>query len=121
MPTNPVLTVEPFVERVGPAQDVVGASSYHFGYRMEATEDVLSVIEMPAEIVEEAVTSKLSLSVTMSPRGELVAAAGAFSPAYGGFCSEQHHRHSCGPSHGPGEPPSRRSWHRGIENASHPS
>ena len=71
------LTVEPFVERIGPAQDVVGPSAYRFGYRTEATKDVLSVIEIPAEIVEEAVTSKLSLSVTMSPAGELCATSSA--------------------------------------------
>ena len=44
-----------------------------WGYRTEATKDVLSAIEIPAQIVEEAVTSKLSISVTMSPTGELSA------------------------------------------------
>lgn len=77
MPAGSVLTVEPFVERIGPAQDAIGASAYRFGYRTEATRDVFSAIEIPAEIVEEAVTSKLSISATMSPTGEISATSSA--------------------------------------------
>jgi hypothetical protein len=82
MPAGLVPPVEPFVERLGAAQDVVGVSVYRFGYRTEATKDVLSAIEIPAEIVEEAVTSKLSISVTLSPTGEVTAALEESTPAY---------------------------------------
>ena len=75
MPTDPVLAVEPFVERIGPAQAIVCASAYRFGYRAETTKVVLAAIEIPAEIIENAVTSKLSISITMSPAGELAATA----------------------------------------------
>ena len=54
-------SAEPFFEAVGPARDVVGATAYRIGYRIQGTGDVLAAIEIPAEIVEEAVTSKLSI------------------------------------------------------------
>ncbi|MFY9828853.1 MAG: hypothetical protein WAK69_09605, partial [Rhodoplanes sp.] len=82
MPVGSVPPVEPFVERLGAAQDVVGVSVYRLGYRTEATKDVLSAIEIPAEIVEEAVASKLSISVTMSPTGELSATSSSCAATF---------------------------------------
>jgi hypothetical protein len=66
-------SAEPFIEAVGPVRDVVGASAYRVGYRVHGTGEVIAAIKVPAEIVEGAVTSKLSISVTMSPTGELSA------------------------------------------------
>jgi hypothetical protein len=66
-------SAEPFIEAVGPVRDVIGASAYRVGYRVHGTGEVIAAIEVPAEIVEEAVKSKLSISVTMSPTGELSA------------------------------------------------
>ena len=66
-------SAEPFIEAVGPVRDVVGASAYRVGYRVHGTGEVIAAINIPAELVEEAVTSKLSISVTMSPTGELSA------------------------------------------------
>ena len=62
---------EPFIDALGPARDVVGATAYRLGYRVHGTGDVIAAIEIPAEIVEEAVTSKLFVCVRMSPDGEL--------------------------------------------------
>jgi hypothetical protein len=62
---------EPFIDALGPARDVVGATAYRLGYRVHGTGDVIAAIEIPAEIVEQAVTSKLFVSVRMSPDGEL--------------------------------------------------
>jgi hypothetical protein len=66
-------SAEPFIEAVGPVRDVIGASAYRVGYRVHGTGEVIAAIEVPAEIVEGAVTSKLSISVTMSPTGNLSA------------------------------------------------
>jgi hypothetical protein len=62
---------EPFIDALGPARDVVGATAYRLGYRIHGTGDLIAAIEIPAEIVEQAVTSKLFVSVRMSPDGEL--------------------------------------------------
>ena len=75
-------SAEPFIEAVGSVRDVVGASAYRVGYRVQGTGHVLAAIEIPAEIIEEAVTSRLSVSVTMSPTGEVAVATGEFSFAH---------------------------------------
>ena len=75
-------SAEPFVEAVGPVRDVVGASAYRVGYRVHGTGEVIAVINIPAEIVEQAVTSKLSISVTMSPTGELSAASSSCAATF---------------------------------------
>lgn len=72
-------SAEPFIEAVGPVRDVVGATAYRIGYRVQETGHILAAIEIPAEIIEEAVASKLSASVMMSPNGELAVATGVFS------------------------------------------
>ena len=72
-------SAEPFFEAAGPVRDVLGATAYRIGYRAQGTGQVLAVIEIPAEVVEEAVASKLSASVMMSPNGDLAVATGAFS------------------------------------------
>jgi hypothetical protein len=75
-------SAEPFIEAVGPVRDVVGVSAYRIGYRVHGTGEVIAAINIPAEIVEEAVTSKLSISVTLSPTGEVTAALEESTPAY---------------------------------------
>ena len=57
---------EPFIDALGKARDVVGATAYRLGYRVHGTGDVIAALEIPAEIVEEAVTSKLFISIAMT-------------------------------------------------------
>lgn len=66
-----VSSAEPFAERVGPSRDLAGVSTYRFGYREEGTKDILSVINIPADIVELEVTADLVLSIDMSPTGDV--------------------------------------------------
>ena len=66
-------SAEPFIEAVGPVRDVVGASAYRVGYRVHGTGEVIAAIDIPAQMVEQAVTSQLSISVMMSPTWELSA------------------------------------------------
>jgi hypothetical protein len=66
-------SAEPFIEAVGGARDVVVASAYRVGYRVNGTGEVIAAINIPAQMVEQAVTSQLSISVMMSPTGELSA------------------------------------------------
>ena len=73
-------SAEPFIEAVGPVRDVVGASAYRIGYRVHGTGEVIAAIEIPAQIVEEA--SKLSISVTMSPTGELSATSSSCAATF---------------------------------------
>jgi hypothetical protein len=66
-----VQAVEPFVERIGPFTDSASVSAYRFGYRIKRTKDVLSTVDIPAETVERALTSGLSLTARMSPTGDV--------------------------------------------------
>ena len=75
-------SAEPFIEAVGPVRDVVGVSAYRIGYRVHGTGEVIAAINIPAEIVEQAVTSKLSISVTMSPTGELSATSSSCAATF---------------------------------------
>ena len=75
-------SAEPFIEAVGPVRDIVGASAYRVGYRVHGTGEVIAAIEIPAQIVEEAVTSSLSISVTMSPTGELSATSSSCAATF---------------------------------------
>jgi hypothetical protein len=75
-------SAEPFIEAVGPVRDVIGASAYRVGYRVHGTGEVIAAINIPAQIVEQAVTSKLSISVTMSPTGELSATSSSCAATF---------------------------------------
>jgi hypothetical protein len=75
-------SAEPFIEAVGPVRDVVGVSAYRVGYRVHGTGEVIAAINIPAQIVEQAVSSKLSISVTMSPTGELSATSSSCAATF---------------------------------------
>ena len=75
-------SAEPFIEAVGPVRDVLGASAYRVGYWVHGTRELIAAINIPAEIVEEAVTSKLFISVTMSPTGELSATSSSCAATF---------------------------------------
>jgi hypothetical protein len=65
-------SVEPFVDRV-PVNGAAGDKHLvRVGYRTEGTEDILTTIELPAEILEQAVASGLELLTSMTPSGEVV-------------------------------------------------
>lgn len=63
--------IEPFVERTEPGVNGAGARAYRFGYRLEGTRDVLSVIDIPAKIVELVLTDRFLLGTKMSPSGDV--------------------------------------------------
>jgi hypothetical protein len=62
-------SVEPFVERIGPAQTSAGA--YRFGYRLERTKDILTSIVIQADAVEPILTAGMVISARMSPAGDV--------------------------------------------------
>lgn len=64
-------TVEPFAERVGPPRNFASVSMYRLGYRVEETKDILSMVSIPADTLELAVTADLLLSTKMSPTGDI--------------------------------------------------
>jgi hypothetical protein len=64
----------PFVERVGAAAKVVGPTSYRVGYRLESSQAIVCQVEIPAEVVEQAVAEDLSPSNRMTPAGEVISA-----------------------------------------------
>lgn len=66
-----ISSAEPFAEHVDPSRNLAGVSTYRFGYREEGTKDILSVINIPADIVELAVAADLFLSTEMSPTGDV--------------------------------------------------
>lgn len=61
--------IEPFVERTQP--NGARGRAYRFGYRLEGTKDVLSAIDIPAKIVEIALTDGLLLGAKMTPTGDV--------------------------------------------------
>jgi hypothetical protein len=71
MPDRGIPPIEPFVERTELGGSGAGARAYRFGYRLEGTKDVLSVIDIPAKTVELALTDGLSLTVKMTPTGDV--------------------------------------------------
>jgi hypothetical protein len=71
MMVSRAMQIEPFIERIGQACGAVGPSIYRFGYRLEATAEILSVVDIPADVVEQVLNSKLSLSIRLTPEGEV--------------------------------------------------
>lgn len=72
-PTDSLTSLQPFVELLGPDWQVMGPTGYRFGYRNPATGEAVCTVDVPAETVEQTVTSQLSLSVTMSADGKITA------------------------------------------------
>jgi len=72
-PTDSLTLLQPFVELLGTDCKVMGPTGYRFGYRNPATCEAVCTVDVPAETVEQALMSRLSLSVTMSADGKITA------------------------------------------------
>ncbi|MBR1243522.1 hypothetical protein JQ620_25855 [Bradyrhizobium sp. AUGA SZCCT0274] len=59
--------LEPFVERTE-----IGTCSYRFGYRCATTKQVLSIVTIPAKMVELALTESFSLTTKITPAGDVI-------------------------------------------------
>jgi hypothetical protein len=64
--------IEPFVERACLPGTAVTDHLYRFGYRIVRTDIVLAAIEVPARVVEEAISCGLTLSCRLTPDGDVV-------------------------------------------------
>jgi hypothetical protein len=65
-------SVEPFVDRVPVNSASADKHVVRVGYRTEGTDDILTVIELPVDILEQAIASDLELVTSMTPSGEVV-------------------------------------------------
>src|SRR4051812_47200785 len=63
--------IEPFVERAELFGDAT-VRYYRFGYRLNTTKQVLSIVTIPAKIVELALTGDISLTTKITPAGDVV-------------------------------------------------
>jgi len=63
--------IEPFVEQNELGGNERGPRSYRFGYRLKNTKQVLSMIDIPAEMVDRALTVGFSLTIQMTPSGDV--------------------------------------------------
>jgi hypothetical protein len=64
----------PFVERIGAGAEAIGPTSYRVGYRLESSDAIVSLMEIPAAAVEQTVAEGLSLSTSITPTGEVISA-----------------------------------------------
>jgi hypothetical protein len=64
--------IEPFVERASLPGTVVADHLYRFGYKIVRTGIVVAAIEVPSSLVEEAISSGLTLSCRLTPDGDVV-------------------------------------------------
>ncbi|MES5483343.1 hypothetical protein QMZ05_11360 [Bradyrhizobium sp. INPA03-11B] len=64
--------IEPFVERVCLLETSTSGSSYRFGYRIVGTDIVVAAIEIPAKLLEEAISSSLTLWCRLTPDGDVI-------------------------------------------------
>ena len=65
-------SVEPFVDRVPVNNASVDKHVLRVGYRTEGTEDILTAVELPVDVLEQAIASGLELVTSMTPSGEVV-------------------------------------------------
>ncbi|MCP1843657.1 hypothetical protein ACVIHI_003424 [Bradyrhizobium sp. USDA 4524] len=65
-------TIEPFVERVCLQKTRASDDLYRFGYRVVGTDTVVAAIEIPARLLEEAISSNLTLSCRLTPDGNVI-------------------------------------------------
>ena len=65
--------IEPFAERVCLGNTQTADDLYRFGYRDGETGTVVAAIEIPALLLEEAVSSNLTSSCRLTPDGNLIA------------------------------------------------
>ncbi|MCC8940234.1 hypothetical protein H8A99_28170 [Bradyrhizobium sp. Arg68] len=64
--------IEPFVERACLPNPSTSDNLYRFGYRIVGTETVVAAIEIPAGLLEEAVSSSLMLTCRLTPDGDVI-------------------------------------------------
>ncbi|APO50215.1 hypothetical protein ACVIW2_004508 [Bradyrhizobium huanghuaihaiense] len=64
--------VEPFAERVCLGNAGTADDLYRFGYRISETGAIVAAIEIPAELLEEAISSNMALSCRLTPDGDLI-------------------------------------------------
>jgi hypothetical protein len=64
-----VRSVEPFVDRVSPNQASAYRQLFRVGYRTEGTDDVISAIDLPLQVLEEEIASGLQLVTSVSSSG----------------------------------------------------
>ena len=64
--------IEPFVDRVPLSGASADKHVVRIGYRTEGTENILTAIELPADILEQAIASGLEVVTSMTPSGEVV-------------------------------------------------
>lgn len=61
--------VEPFVERVGLLKTRTSDDLYRLGYKVVGIDTVVAAIEIPANLLEGAISSSLTLSCRLTPDG----------------------------------------------------
>jgi hypothetical protein len=64
--------IEPFVERAGSPGTSLADYHYRFGYKIVGTGIVVAAIEVPSKVVEDAISSGLTLSCRLTPDGDVV-------------------------------------------------
>jgi hypothetical protein len=64
--------IEPFAERVCLGNTRTADDPYRFGYREGETGTVVAAIEIPAGLLEEAISSNLTSSCRLTPDGNLI-------------------------------------------------
>lgn len=62
--------IEPFVECA--SQRGQADHLYRLGYRLVGADNVVAAIEIPARLLEEAISSNLALSCRLTPDGDLI-------------------------------------------------
>jgi hypothetical protein len=65
--------LEPFADKVWCAEDALSPPQYRIGYRSASTRAVLTQLDIPAEIIERTVLSKLLVVPRMTPSGTVTA------------------------------------------------
>lgn len=64
--------IEPFIERACLPSTRAADHLYRFGYRIVGTNTVVATIEIPAKLLEEAMSSNLTLSCRLTVDGEVI-------------------------------------------------
>ncbi|WP_223975737.1 hypothetical protein [Bradyrhizobium sp. RD5-C2] len=64
--------IEPFFECACLPKTRAADHLYRFGYRIVGTDTVVAAIEIPARLLEEAVSSNLTLSCRLTPDGDVI-------------------------------------------------
>ncbi|MHC6157005.1 hypothetical protein ACVSQB_35210 [Bradyrhizobium elkanii] len=64
--------IEPFVERACLRKTRTPGDLYRFGYKIAGTDMVVAAIEIPARLLEETISSSMTLSCRLTPDGEVI-------------------------------------------------